>query len=88
MESHKQNKDQRLGATVKSLEIYTGQEIQALQKTVVKRVVEVIEKIIGADEQKKKAQGQDSASPVTVRDDLTKVLASYLCNLLLQRDKF
>ena len=36
LESHVQNQHQRLGASMKSLEIYTGQEIQALQKTVVK----------------------------------------------------
>ena len=56
LESHVQNEDQRLGASMKSLEIYTGQEIQALQKTIIKRF-EIIEKIIGADEQEKKAQG-------------------------------
>ena len=66
-----QNKDQRLGASMKSLEIYTGREIQALQKTVVKRF-EIIEEIIRADEQGKKVQGQDSTSPVAVRDDLFK----------------
>ena len=36
LESHVQNEDQRLGASVKLLEIYTGQEIQALPKIVVK----------------------------------------------------
>ena len=61
---------------MKSLEIYTGQEIQTLQKTVVKRF-KMIEGIIGANEQGKKAQGQDSTSPVAVRDDLPRVLASY-----------
>ena len=40
---------------MKSLEIYTGQEIQVFQKTEVKRF-EMIEEIIGADEQGKKAQ--------------------------------
>ena len=76
LESHVQNEDQRLGASMKPLEIYTGQEIQALRKTVVKRF-EMIEEIIGADEQGKKVQGQDSTSPVAVRDDLPRVLASY-----------
>ena len=76
LESHVQNEDQRLGASMKSLEIYTGQEIQALQKTVVKRF-ETIEEIIGADEHGKKAQRQDSTLPVAVRDDLPRVLASY-----------
>ena len=36
LELHVQNEDQRLGASMKSLEIYTGQEIKALQKTVEK----------------------------------------------------
>ena len=58
---------------MKSLEIYTGQEIQALQNTIVKRF-EMIEEIIGSDEQGKKAQGQDSTLPVAVRDDLPRVL--------------
>ena len=61
---------------MKSLEIYTDQEIQALQKTVVKRF-EMIKEIIGAHEQGKKAQGQDLTLPVAVRDDLLRVLASY-----------
>ena len=38
LESHAHNKDQRLGGSMKSLEIYTGQEIHTLQKTVVKRL--------------------------------------------------
>ena len=67
LESHVQNEDQRLCASIKSLEIYTGQEIQALQKTIIKRF-EIIEEIIGADEKGKKTQGQDSTSPVAVRD--------------------
>ena len=58
-----QDNGQRLGVSMKSLEIYIGQEIQALQKTVIKRF-EIIEEIIGADEQGKKAQGQNSKSPV------------------------
>ena len=65
LESHVQNEDQRLGASVKSLEIYTGQEIRALQKTVVKRF-KAIEEIIGADEQWEKLQGQDLTSPVRI----------------------
>ena len=48
LESHVQNEDQRLGTSVKSLEIYTGQETQSSQKTVVKRF-EMIEEIIEAD---------------------------------------
>ena len=39
-----QNEDQKLFDSMKSLEIFTGQEIQALQKTVVKRF-ETIEKL-------------------------------------------
>ena len=38
LESHVQNEDQRQGASMKSLEIYTGQEIQALQKTIIKKI--------------------------------------------------
>ena len=37
----------------------------------------MIEEIIGANEQGKKAQGQDSTLPVAIRDDLLRVLASY-----------
>ena len=76
MESHVQNEDQRLSASMKSLKIYTGQEIQALQKTIVKKF-EIIEEIIRADEQGKKTEGQDSTSLVAVRDDLSRVLAFY-----------
>ena len=61
---------------MKSLEIYISQEIQALQKTVVKRF-EMIEESIGADEQGTKVQGQNLISPVHVRDDLHRALASY-----------
>ena len=50
-------KDQRLNDSMKALELYAGQEIQALQKTVVKRF-EMIEKIIRTDEQEEKVQGQ------------------------------
>ena len=52
MESHVQNEGQRLGASLKSLGIYIGQEILALQKAVVKRF-ESIEEIIGVYEQGK-----------------------------------
>ena len=38
LESHVYNGDQRLGTSMKSPEIYTGQEIQALQKTVEKNI--------------------------------------------------
>ena len=59
LKSYVQNEDKWPGASMKSLEKFTGQEIQALQKTIIKRF-EIIEEIIGADEQGKKAQGQDS----------------------------
>ena len=55
---------------------YICQDIQDLQKTILKSF-EMIKEIIGADEQGKKVQGQDSTSPVAVRDVLTRVLASY-----------
>ena len=38
----------------------------------------MIQEIIGADEQGKKAPGQDSTFLVAARDDLHRVLASYL----------
>ena len=38
---------------------------------------EMIEEIIGADEQGKRAQGQDATSPVAVRTGSPRVLASY-----------
>ena len=79
MESQVQNENQKLSASMKSLEIYTGQEIEALQKTIIKRL-EMIEEIIGADEQGKKVQGQDSTSSIAVRDDVPRVLASYPVN--------
>lgn len=71
-----QNEDQRLDASMKSLEIYAGQDIQDLQKTMIKRF-EMIEEIVGADEQGNKAQGRDATSPVAVRTGLPRVLASY-----------
>ena len=56
---------------------YTGQEIQALQKKSNDKRFEMTEEIIGADEQGKKAQGQDATSPVAVRTGSPRVLASY-----------
>ena len=61
---------------MKSLEIYTGPEIQALKNTVLKRF-ETSEEIIGADEQGKKVQRWDLTLPLAVRDDLPRILASY-----------
>ena len=54
--------------------MFTSQEIQALQKTVVKRF-EMTQKIDKTDEQGETVQGQDLASPVPVRvqDDLPRV---------------
>ena len=49
LESHVQNENQRLCASIKLPEIYTCQEIQALQKTIITRF-EMMEEIIGADE--------------------------------------
>ena len=48
MESYVQNEDQRLFKSMKPLEKFTGQQIQALQKTVVKRF-EMIEEIMRTD---------------------------------------
>ena len=63
---------------MKALELYTDQEIQALQKTILKRF-EMIEETIGADEQGVKVQGQDLAllAHVRVRDDLPSILVTY-----------
>ena len=67
-----------LSTSMKSLEIYTGQEIQALQKTVVGKFEKIVE-IIGADEKGEKVQIQDLTLlvPVRIRDDLPRDLASY-----------
>ena len=48
LESHVQNENQKLIDLMKSLEIFTGQEIQALQKTVIKRF-ESIEELVRTD---------------------------------------
>ena len=45
LESYVQSEDQRLCESMKSLEIFIGQEIQALQKTVIK-IFEATEEII------------------------------------------
>ena len=75
------NEDQKIDTLVKSLETYAGQEIQALQKTMIKRF-EMIEEIIRTGEQGKKAQGQDTTSPLAVRTGLPRVLISYHVNFL------
>ena len=73
-----QNEDQRLCESMKSLEIFIGQGILALQKTVVK-TFEIIEETIKTDEHGVEVQGQDLALPihVRVRDNLPRVLAIY-----------
>ena len=69
--------------SVRTLEQNTGQEIQTLQKTVVKRF-EKIEEFIEIDEQQQKVQGQDLASSVHARsqDDLHSILTAYPVILL------
>ena len=64
---------------MRALEQNTGQEIQTLQKAMVK-IFEKIEEIIKTDDQGEKVQGQDLASPVCARvwDDLPRVLAAYV----------
>ena len=63
---------------MKSLEIFTGQKIQALQKTVVKRF-ELIEVSIRTDKKGEEVKAKDLASsvPLRVRDDLSRVLVTY-----------
>ena len=63
---------------MKSLETFTGQEFQALQKTIIKRF-ESIEELVRIDKLKEEVQAKDLATPVPlqVRDDLTIVLATY-----------
>ena len=67
-----------LESSVRALEQNTGQEIQTLQKAVVKRF-EKIEEFIEIDEQGQKVQGQDLASSVHARpwDDLHRVSTAY-----------
>lgn len=63
--------------SIKSLKLFTSQEMQALQKAVVKRF-KTIERIIKIDEQGEKVQRQDLTLPVPVRvrNDITKILAT------------
>ena len=60
-----QNGNQKTDTLVKFLETWVGQEIQDLRETMIKRL-EMIEDIIGAGEQNKKAQGQDTMPPPAV----------------------
>ena len=61
---------------MKFLETRVGQEIQYLRETMIKRL-EMIEEIIGAGEQSKKAQGQDTMPTPAVRTSLPTVLMTY-----------
>lgn len=63
--------------SIKSLKLFTSQEMQALQKAVVKRF-KTIERIIKIDEQGEKVQRQDLTLPVPVRvrNDTTRILAT------------
>ena len=63
MESHVQNDNQKLIDLMKSLEIYTGQESQALQKIVIKRF-ESIEELVRTDKQGKEVQANNLELPV------------------------
>lgn len=56
LESYVQIENQRLFESMKSLEKFTGQEIQSLQKTLVK-IFETSEEIIGTDEHGLEVQG-------------------------------
>ena len=71
-----QNEDQKLFDLVKSLEIFMGQEIQALQKTVIKRF-ELSEESIRTNK-----QGEEIPVPPRVSDDLPRLTKSF-CYLLL-----
>ena len=61
---------------MKTLEIFTGQEIQNLQKTAIKRF-ESIEELVRTDKQGEEVWAKDLALPVPlrVRDDLSRVFA-------------
>ena len=71
-----QNGNQKTDTLVKLLETRVGQEIQDLRETMIKRL-EMIEETIGAGEQSKKAQGQDTMPPPAVRTGLPRVLTTY-----------
>ena len=68
---------------MRALELNTGQEIQTLQETVIKRF-ETIEEIIETDEQGEKVKGQSLAFPVCARvqDDLPSF--NCLCSNILR----
>ena len=70
---------------MKSLETFTGQEIQALQKTVI-NIFETIEELFRTGKQGEEVQAKYLASPVSLRhiDDIQKVFATYPVILLLK----
>lgn len=78
LESCVQNENQILVDLMKSLKIFTGQEIQALQKMVVKSF-ESLEELVRTDNQGDEVQAKDSALSVYLRvsGDLPKALATY-----------
>ena len=76
LESQVQDGDQKINTIGRSLEIFAGQEIQTLAAIMIKRF-EMIEEIIGADEQGDKTQGQDTLSPLAVRTGLHRILLTY-----------
>ena len=86
IELYVHNEDQRLCESVKSLEIFTGQEIQVLQalEKIVVKSFETLEEIIRTNEKRVKVQGQDLATPIPVRirNDFPRVLATLPYNHL------
>ena len=76
--SHLQNEDQKLFDLMKSLEIFTGQEIQVSQKAMAKRF-KITEESIRSDKQGEAVQAKDLASavPLRVRGYLPRVLVNY-----------
>ena len=75
LESQVQNETRDLRLHEITSNIYRPGD-SGFKKTVIKRF-EIIEEIIGADKQGKKAQGQVAISPVAVRTGLLMVLESY-----------
>ena len=73
-----QNENKKLIDLMKLLDIFTGQEIQASHKTVIKRF-ELTEELVRTDKQGKEVQARDLTSqvPLRLRDDLPRVLATY-----------
>ena len=65
-----------LESSVKALEHNTGQEIQTLQKTMVKRF-EKTEEIINSDEQEQKVERQNLTPSVSKTFGFRRILAAY-----------